>query len=214
MESVFGKLLSISMWSWLFVGVLVIGAVLLLIISSRKQWNAQSIAYGAICVTLAFLLSFIRLWRMPQGGSLTAASMLPLFMFATLFGGKRGMLCGFVYGLLQMLQDFYMVHPMQLVFDYVLAFSLLGLAGFFPKRLWLGALVGGTARMVCHIVSGALFFAALYAPEQNPWAYSIGYNVPVIGMDLLVCVVIAALPPLTRVVENTRKRLEMRSKTA
>jgi len=137
-------------------------------------------------------------WKQPQGGTVTAASMLPLVFFALAFGLRWGVLAGAVFGLLQMaLPGAFLVHPVQVVLDYPLAFAALGLAGLFsvpgPKRaenvdllrrvgsLPIWAPVAGTflamaARTLMHVLSGVVFFAS-YAPEgQSVWLYSLVYN--------------------------------------
>ena len=89
---------------------------------------------------------------------------------------------------------------MQFILDYFVAFTCLGLASFFPKNLPLGALVGGFARMMASTVSGAVFFGS-YAADYgftNVGAYSLVYNFFSIGVDTLLCVAVAAMPPVQR----------------
>ncbi|RXD25188.1 energy-coupled thiamine transporter ThiT, partial [Acinetobacter baumannii] len=82
----------------------------------------------------------------------------------------------------------YIMHPIQVLFDYPLPYAVLGFAGFFASKvnavevgrrslyIWLATGIGSIARLVCHIISGVVFFAD-YAPEgMNPVVYSVGYN--------------------------------------
>ena len=165
-----------------------------------KQSRAQVLVYGALSITLAFVLSYFKLFTLPLGGTITLLSMLPIFAYAAYFGPARGFTAAFAFSLLQVIQGAYIVHPIQFILDYFVAFTLLGLASFFPKSLPLGALVGGFARMLASTVSGAVFFGS-YAADfgfTNVWAYSLVYNFFSIGVDTLLCVVVAAMPPVQK----------------
>lgn len=96
----------------------------------KKRFSTRAIAYGAICLAVSFGLSYLRIFRMPQGGSITPASMLPVMIYAYLFGPKKGVLIGLAYAGLQSIQDLFFVHPLQYVLDYPVAFMLIGLVGF------------------------------------------------------------------------------------
>ena len=168
--------------------------------------NTKALVYGALCIALAFALSYVKLFSMPMGGSVTLCSMLPLMFYSYRFGLPKGLLAGLAYGFLQLMQKPEVVHWAQLVLDYPLAFMLIGLAGITAKRedvasgaLWrlpLGVLIGGLARMACHIISGAVYFAA-YAPEgMNAWWYSLLYNGGYLGVDTLICMLVALVPPV------------------
>ena len=132
---------------------------------------------------MSFALSYIKLWDMPAGGSVTLVSLLPVMLYSVMFGAKKGVAVGFTYGVLQAVQDPWLIHPAQFLLDYPVAFSAAGLAGVLKNakllpqiKFTLGALVAGTMRFICHVLSGALAFEA-YAEGQNPWIYSLGYNV-------------------------------------
>lgn len=172
--------------------------------TTKPNRTLRVMLYGALCVALSFALSYVKLFPMPMGGSVTLCSMLPICLFACAFGPKYGFLAAFAYGVLQVIQGAYVVHPVQFVLDYFLAFTALGLASLFPKKYALGMAVGGTARMLCSVVSGAVFFAA-YAAEagwNNAWVYSFVYNLTSIGVETALCVVVALLPPVKKVVNK------------
>ncbi len=171
--------------------------------------KTKTLVYGALCIALSFALSYVKLFSMPMGGSVTLCSMLPLMFFSYRFGVSKGLLAGLAYGLLQLIQKPEIAHWAQLLLDYPLAFTAIGLAGVTAKRgdvlsgaawrLPAGALVGGAARLICHVISGAVFFGA-YAPEGvNPWWYSFLYNGGYLGVDTLLCMVVAAIPPVRKV---------------
>jgi len=147
---------------------------------------------GAIMVAMATVLSVIVLFKAPQGGSVTPASMVPLLVLALRRGPKIGLMAGAVYGLIQLWIDPFMVHWAQVILDYPLAFALLGLAGFFPKRPYLGITVGIAGRMLSHVLSGVIFFAS-YAGEVNPWIYSIIYNGSYLVPELVLSIIVVFL---------------------
>ena len=168
--------------------------------AAGKPSRTQMLVYGALSITLAFVLSYFKLFTLPYEGSITLLSMLPIFVYAAYFGPVYGFTAAFAFALLQVIQGAYIIHPVQFILDYFVAFTLLGLASFFPKNLPLGSAVGGFARMIASTVSGAVFFAS-YAADygfSNVWAYSLVYNFFSIGVDTLLCVVVAAMPPVQK----------------
>jgi thiamine transporter len=113
---------------------------------------------------------------MPQGGSVTAVSMVPLLWLALRRGAGTGILGGVIFGLVDLFPQPFIVHPVQFLLDYPLAFGALGLAGLTRGHPIFGTLVGITGRFVCHFLSGIVFFAS-YTPEgMNPILYSTIYN--------------------------------------
>lgn len=149
----------------------------------------------AVAVAMAVVCSFIKVWEMPQGGSV-ALTMVPILLIAIRSGVGAGCIAGAVYGVLSMLIAGVIYHPMSILLDYVLAFGLLGLAGLFKKTLpglILGCTVGVAGRFISSLVSGAVLFAS-YAPEgQNPWVYSLIYQATYMVPELIISVGILAL---------------------
>ena len=166
---------------------------------AKVKWDAKMLAYGALCIAISFVLSYIRLLHMPQGGSITPASMLPVMMFAYAFGFGPGLVCSLAYGVLQMFQDMYIVGWVQATLDYILAFGSLALVALFrnwksPFNFSVGVIVAGIVRVFFHVLSGVVYFAE-YAPEgMNPLVYSLVYNLTSVGVDALICAVIAFIP--------------------
>ena len=165
----------------------------------KKGFDSKTISYAAICIAMSFALSYLRIVKMPQGGSVTAASLLPLMIYAYMFGVKKGVFAGFIYGVLQALQDPYIIHPAQFLLDYPIAFSCVGLAGIFAHlksleklpqiQFALGALTGSGFRLFCHLVSGVFAFSE-YSTLDNVWLYSLVYNSSFVFPD--IAIVIAA----------------------
>ncbi len=197
LQKVFEKFGELSSVVWIILAVLVLlGAGLMVISRQKTKWTSKLLAYAALSIALAFVLSYIRLWRMPQGGTVTPASMLPMMLFSYAFGVGPGLVASLAYGLLQAIQDPYIVGFWQFLLDYPIAFGVLGLMGLFANRqnkwaLYAGMAVVSLLRMICHTLSGVLFFAE-YAGDANPWVYSLGYNSFVL-VDFAICLVIAVL---------------------
>ncbi|MGE5495661.1 MAG: energy-coupled thiamine transporter ThiT [Burkholderiales bacterium] len=190
--------------------VLVVGALVLIRARKKKTgesaWTIRELSAAAMCLALGFLLSFIKLWQMPQGGSVTLASMLPVMLFAYIYGTPKGLLVGFAYALLQCLQDFWVVHWAQFFLDYIFAFTILGLAGLFKKSILPGMILACVLRYASHVISGVIFFAS-YAAEsgQELWPYSLGYNSFVL-IDLAICIVIVVIPPVSKMIQQVKRQ--------
>lgn len=174
---------------------------------NAKPGRTRALVYGALCVTLSFVLSYFKLFSMPFGGSITLCSMLPIILYAASFGPAYGFTAAFAYSLLQVVQGAYIVHPIQFILDYFIAFTCLGLAGFFPRSLPLAAIVAGVSRMLVSTVSGAVFFkdAGLAYGMTSAWVYSLAYNGLTIGVDTILCAIVAALAPVKRLSAYMRR---------
>lgn len=185
------------------VGVLIIIAVLM---KSRKiKLTPRTIAIIGIALGLAMVLKVFRIYHLPQGGSITAGSMVPILLVALFYGPEIGYLTGFLYGLLTLSLDPYILHPVQVLFDYPLPFIALGLAGYFPKRKILGSFVAILGRFICHFISGLVFFGS-FAPEgMSPFVYSLLVNGLFIAVEGGVCIAIISLLP----VKNLRSILSI-----
>ena len=164
--------------------------------------NLRSLCEGAIMVTIAQILSYIKLWEMPWGGSVVLA-MVPIILYSVRWGLGKGLLAGFVFGVLQFMFDggFAIGWP-AMIGDYLLAFTVLGLAGVVKGKkygVFFGTLIGGAARFLVHYVVGATVWAA-YMPEEffgmtmtSPWIYSLLYNIAYMGPNIIITLVIFGL---------------------
>ena len=202
---------------WVCVGVIVaLGVILLAVGRSAKRWNAKMVAFGALSIALSFVLSCIRLYRMPTGGSVTPGSMLPLMLFSVSFGVGPGLLAGLAYGLLQYLQGGWWLNVWQFLLDYLLAFAALGLAGIAYRKSnkWLYAAIpiAALGRAVCAILAGLMWIADTPVEElvigsmqfQSPLLYSIVYNGAYLIPDTVICLVLAWLiaKPLVKIMQT------------
>ncbi len=147
----------------------------------RETDRVRIITETIVMVALAGALYLIKIFTLPQGGSVTLGSMVPIFLLALRRGPRIGIIGGVAFGLVALVEDVYsgvevIFYPAQVILDYPLAFGLLGLAGFFQKIPILGVGVGIAGRFCSHFVSGVLFFAS-YAPAGvSPFIYSAVYN--------------------------------------
>jgi len=159
---------------------------------------------AALAIALAFVLGLIKVFQMPFGGSISL-EMIPLILLALRQGPVVGVVAGATYGLLNLAVEPVVVHPVQVLFDYPLAFGALGLAGFFrptARGAVIGATVAVLARFVCHFVSGVVFFAS-YAPEGwNPYVYSGAYNAAYLVPSLVIALVVVVV--LLRALEGAQ----------
>lgn len=204
-ESTAGHVVIICTILILFFGILISGR--------KKQVDTSVMVASAILVALGIVLNEVTLFRMPQGGSVTAFSMLPVALCGYFFGVRRGVMAGMCVGLITLILNPYVVHPVQLVMDYPLAFGALGFAGFFREKKWgmiTGYVTGAVCRCFCSIVSGVVFFGS-YAPDgTNVWLYSIIYNGTYAGAEVLITVALLAVPQVRRGLERVRKTTGVR----
>ncbi len=141
--------------------------------------TVKQLVFCAMSIALGTILSEIKIIDFPWGGSATLLSMLFICLPGYLFGLGAGLMTGIAYGVLQLLIDPYVLFPMQLVLDYLLAFGALGLSGLFAdkkKGLLKGYLVGILGRYVFTVLSGWIFFAEYAWEGWPPLPYSLVYN--------------------------------------
>ena len=148
------------------------------------------VAEVVVSVALAYALNLIVMFRMPQGGSVTAVSMVPLLWLALRRGVRVGVIGGIIFGIVDMFPQPFVVHPVQFLLDYPLAFGALGLAGFFQTHPIGGVFSGIAGRFACHFIAGVVFFG-MYAPEgMNPIVYSAIYNGSYLIVELVFSVIV------------------------
>jgi thiamine transporter len=175
-----------------------------LIRGGRATWNGRAISYAAMCMAVSFVLSAIRLYRMPAGGSVVLCSMLPLVAFSLYLGIWRAAVLCVAYGFLQLTQGAWIVHPVQGALDYIVAYAALALGGLaqyakIPKKWKLPAALAltGIIRWAVHILSGMIFFASNAPPEQNLFIYSAVYNA-FLFPEVALSIILSLIPGLSR----------------
>ena len=179
----------------------------------RLSTNLTTLTECAIMLALSFALSCAKLFEMPMGGSVTVASMLPVMLISIKYGVSTGLATCFVYSLTQLMQAVasanvfpYCETPTTLVlcilFDYVVPFTVLGLAGLFHKmkltknteiNIYIGIISVVVLRFLCHFITGVAIWGQ-WAPEgMGKYLYSFLYNGGFLSLDFLICIVCAVL---------------------
>ena len=160
----------------------------------------------AIMIALAVALSYVQIFSLPMGGSVTLFSQVPIIIIGYRYGWKWGCVTGVIYGLLEMLLqglgNFSYVKGIGayliLIFaDYVVAFMVLGLGGGLFKKvvsnqsvaLGLGALVASALRFLCHFISGVTIWGEYADGWKSVWVYSLGYNGSYMAAEAAISVI-------------------------
>ncbi len=163
----------------------------------KSRMSVKQLTVSALCIALAFVLSNVKLFDAPMGGAVTLFSMFFITFVGYLYGPRVSISAAFAYGLLQMIVDPYIVSVPQMLCDYILAFTALGLAGFFYGKkngMIIGYFVGIFGRFVFSTLSGIIFFAD-YAPEgMSPIVYSVLYNGAYIFIEGALTVIVMLIP--------------------
>lgn len=192
----------------------------------EKNSKTRILAEGAIMVAMAFILSYIKIFRLPWGGSITLLSMLPIVIFSIKRGVKAGLFAAFVSSLLQLGQGIafdgllgWGLTPVMLVscmfFDYIGAFTVIGLGGIFRQKGLSGRLAGTALavfiRYIFHVVSGAVIFHSSGMiweafSTDNEWLYSSIYNgaymLPEMIFTVIGAAVLLKVPQINRLIEE------------
>jgi thiamine transporter len=187
--------------------VLIALLVLLVVLLRLKKINftPRIMAQISMMLALAIVLDFLKLYRLPQGGSVTFGSMVPILLISLWYGPEIGMLTGLLFGLVSLILGPYILHPVQVLFDYPLPYLALGAAGYFKKNKYIATIIAVLLRYACHVISGVAFFAE-YAKEagQTPLIYSLTYNGTFLGVELVICLIILALLPVNQLYKSFR----------
>lgn len=194
--------------------------------------NSKNYVYNltlsAVFIALATALSFIKIIKMPLGGSVTLLSMLPIIMLSCMLGLKWGMVSAFVYSLIQLFLGIALdgllgwgLTPVMLIgtilLDYIVAFSVLGFAGIFKKSGYMGLCCGTVLvlglRFASHFISGYVIFTQLEQFElfgnvfvNRPLLYSFCYNglymLPELVITTVAIMIIFKIPQIKKFIAN------------
>ena len=158
---------------------------------TNNKKNALVMCECAIMIALAAVLSFVKILELPYGGSVTAFSIVPIVIISYRHGVKWGLLSGFVFSIIQLIQGAsnlsyatsFLAAVTIILFDYVIAFTVIGLAGFLRNKVSnpSAAAVTGTVgvcalRYICHVISGCTVWAGVSIPSTDGLLYSLSYN--------------------------------------
>jgi len=185
---------------------------------NKVKISSRQLVFSAMCMALAMITSMIKIFHMPMGGSVTLFSMFFITFIGYLYGPRTGLTAAFAYGCLQLIIDPYIVSIPQLMCDYILAFGIMGISGFFAGKkygLLTGYFVGIFGRFVFSVLSGVIFFAD-YAPEgMNPVVYSVAYNGAYIGAEAILTMIVIAVPAVhsaLNIIKNLANEPTLRTK--
>lgn len=167
--------------------------------------SVRKLTETAIMLALAVALSYVTIFSLPMGGSITLFSQVPIIIIGYRYGWKWGIGTGVMYGILEMLLqglgNFAYVkgivaYLILILADYVLAFMSLGLGGGLfkkmksqPAALALGALVASALRFVCHFVSGVTIWGEYADGWKSVWIYSASYNGSYMAVEAIISVI-------------------------
>ena len=164
----------------------------------QVRLSVSMAASSGLMLAMAVILTAFPFYRMPNGGSVTLGGMLPLFFISFAYGPEVGMLAGFAYSLMNLVMAPYILHPVQVLFDYPLPFMALGLAGCFPRHHMAGITAAAAVRLFFHFLSGVVFFGS-YAPAGTSiYLYSFVTNLTYLLPNLVICLVFYRLLPVER----------------
>ena len=168
--------------------------------SEKKKMSTRQLVFCAMAMALAFVTSYIKIFTLPWGGSVTLCSMLFIVLVANWYGVQTGILVGLAYGILQFIQEPYVLSFFQVCCDYILAFAALGVAGFFAKSshgLVKGYIAAVIARGAFHALGGYLYWMD-YMPSNFPKAltsvYPIVYNYSFLLAEAVITLIIISIP--------------------
>lgn len=168
----------------------------------KSHLRLRALCEGAIFVAIAQILGYIKLFALPEGGSVTL-NMLPVFVYCARWGFGPGMLVSFTLSLLQLLLDGAYAYSWQsIIGDYLVAYTVIGLAGMFSRKkngFFIGAAVGALARFLVAWAVGAIVWGE-YMPDSffgmtmtSPWFYSALYNGSYLLINTVLCILVGAL---------------------
>ena len=164
----------------------------------KIKLSTRTLINISLMLALSIILHQLRLYHLPQGGSVTLGGMIPLLLISFRYGAGVGTLAGFLFGLITIIQDPFILHPIQVLFDYPLPYMAVGLAGIFREKIFLGTILAFGGRFICHFISGVVFFAS-YAPEgTSPIIYSLVTNATYIVPEMIICLTILKILPVKR----------------
>lgn len=179
--------------------------------SEKSKMTTRQLVFCAMAVALAFVTSYIKIFKMPWGGSVTLCSMLFIVLIANWYGVKTGILVGLAYSILQFIQEPFVLSFFQVCCDYILAFAALGIAGCFAGQshgLVKGYIAAVVARGAFHALGGYLYWMD-YMPENFPQSlksiYPIAYNYSYLLVEGVITVAVISIPAVANALNQVKK---------
>lgn len=195
-ESVLGQVSTVAL---IFLLLVIIMRV------SGKKNDISIMVKTAIILAVTFVLNQITLFRMPQGGSITAFGMLALFLVSYLFGARQGILAGMAYGLLDLIVNPSVIHPIQIFMDYPLAFGAIGIGGLLRNQnfgIIKGYILGVFGRYIVVVLSGIIFWGMYAAEGFNAVTWSLFYNMTYMLPEAAITVAVLFIPQIRQMFDR------------
>lgn len=187
--------------------ITLIGVLIMMVAFTRFKkikFSSRLITHIGLALALSTVLQFFKLFELPYGGSATLGSMLPIIVISLLYGPTIGVLTGFLYGLINfVIGPAYILHPIQVLFDYSLPFMAVGLAGIFKDKRILATIFAFVFRFVFHFISGVVFFGEYAKDGMSPILYSFLYNGGYLLADCLICVAILSVVKIDLILKKS-----------
>ena len=190
----------------------------------NSQNKTKIMGEASIMLALATILSLIKIWQMPLGGSITCVSMLPICIISYRHGMKWGFLTSFVYSLIQLFLGITMSGLLGwgltasmligcILFDYIVPYSVIGISGIFRNKgrigWYAGMVLAFMLRLMSHFVSGYVIFKNFEQWQlfgrtivNSPILYSICYNAFYLLPELIITLIVTVLLQRTPVMSE------------
>jgi thiamine transporter len=186
---------------------------------TQMKIETKKLTLSAVMIALSAVLSLVKVYELLLGGSITLLSMLPVAVIAICYGTKWGLFCSTLYAFVQIALDAgkLMGYGMTagtwagcLMFDYIIAFGALGLAGLFRKKGTIGMCAGITLalviRFISHFISGSIVFSVFCPEGWNVFFYSFCYNgsymLPELIITIIGAVLLFRIPQVRKLIEE------------
>ena len=214
-------------WISIAAVVILLGVIALIGFARKKAFDTRRVAFAGVCVAMSFTLAVIKVSPIQYGGSITLASFVPILIYAYVYGLADGLLVGLIHGLLNFIEDPYILTPATFLFDYLLAFASVGVMGLFGKMhrkprgclpVVLGCIAVFTLRFASHLCSGAIFFMqdAVWVDfpawaTTNAFTYSFIYQCVYVPADALIAIVVMIALCKTGVLDTLIKQMRTKN---
>lgn len=197
------------MSSWTSIATLIGILILFCVFMKVKKINFTSrmTTHIALAVSMSVILSFIVLFRLPFGGSVNLVAMLPIILISLIYGPIIGIFTGFVYSVLNfVIGPTYILHPIQVLFDYTLPFMAIGLSGLFKNNKYMSIGIGFFGMFVFNYIAGVIFWGS-YAADYNmaPMLYSLVYNGSYNLLNCMLCMGVCSVIDIKKLTSHLTK---------
>ena len=178
--------------------------ILFFIFARKIKFSTKMLLNISLMIAFSIILQQIPIYHFPQGGTITFGAAIPIIFLAWRYGAAVGMLAGFILGLIVIIIDPFILHPIQVLFDYPLPFMAAGFAAL-SRNFIASSIFVFSGKFICHFISGVVFFAS-YAPEgMSPIIYSLTVNASMIVPEFIICCVLLKILPIERLINAMDK---------